>query len=45
MAFGSADVNPAIELIESFNARPEKIESYFAVLGKALYDAARFKIS
>ena len=44
MAFGKAGLNPAIEMIEHFNSRPEKIESYFSVLGKALHDAAQWQI-
>ncbi len=45
MAFGLTQNNPAIELLEHFNTRPEKIESHYSVLGQALFDAARFRLS
>jgi hypothetical protein len=45
MAFGSAELNPAIELLQHFNTRPEKIESYFAVISKALFQASRSKFA
>lgn len=43
MAFGTPETNPAISLLTDFSTRPEKIESYYATLSKALYDAARFR--
>ena len=43
MAFGSPESNPAIELVEHLHKNASKMESYFSVLGKALYDAARFR--
>lgn len=45
MAFGSPDANPVIELVKYLNKNPAKFESYFSVLGKVLYDAARFRLS
>ncbi len=44
LAFGNAGANPAIEMLTHFNTRPERIESFFATLSKALYDAARFRM-
>ena len=45
LAFGERSQNPAIELLEHFNTRPEIIESYYATIGTALYDSARFRMS
>ncbi|MFU8865992.1 MAG: class I SAM-dependent methyltransferase [Rhodobacterales bacterium] len=44
MAFGTPETNPAIALLTDFAARPEKVESFYATLSKALYDAARDRI-
>ena len=41
MAFGTPETNPVLDLLAYFATRPEKIESFYATLGKALYQAAR----
>lgn len=44
MAFGTPETNPAMALLTDFAARPEKVESFYATLSKALYDAARARL-
>lgn len=41
MAFGTPATNPSLELLTYFSSRPEKIESFYATLGKVLFQAAR----
>jgi predicted O-methyltransferase YrrM len=40
MAFGTPETNPVLELLAYFRRRPEKIESFYATLGNALWHAA-----
>lgn len=43
MAFGTRETNPVIELLNYFATRPEKIESYYETLGRALWSDARLR--
>jgi SAM-dependent methyltransferase len=45
MAFGDPRTNPAIELIEYFRANAELVESYYATLGKALFQSAQYSLN
>ena len=40
MAFGMPETNPVLGLLADFAKRPEKIESFYATLSKALWQAA-----
>ena len=45
LAFGSEDKNPAIALLKHLSRRPALYERHYALLGQAMFQAARFTAS